>query len=121
MDEKQLTCIICPRSCHITVRKTADGLEITGNSCKRGLEFAKSEITNPMRMLTSSVVIHGAKIRRLPVITTAEVPKSRLNECLQEVYRVRTEAPVQAGDVLVRNLCGTGVDLVAARSIGREN
>lgn len=117
MDKQTVTCIVCPRSCRITVTEGPDGLSVTGQGCKRGLAFAKNEVTNPMRMLTSTVAIAGAALRRLPVISTAEVPKSQLDECLRAVYALRAEAPVRAGDVLVRDLCGTGVDLVAARSM----
>ena len=118
MSKAEYTCIVCPVTCRITVEETADGLKVSGNVCKRGERHAIAEHTEPVRMLTTTVVLHGANINRLPVISTAEVPKRLLNQCIGELYTVEVSAPVKCGDVIVKNICGTGVDVVAARSIG---
>ena len=70
-----------------------------------------------MRMLTSTVKLTGGKFRVMPVISTKEVPKDKMSDCLEQIYRVETAAPVQEGDVIISNICGTGVDIVAARSM----
>ncbi len=113
----EYTCIVCPNSCLITVEKGPDGLIITGHKCKRGVAFATSEHTAPTRMLTSTVKLTGARTGRLPVITTGEVPKTKLLECQKTLFSVLVRAPVKCGDIVVKDICGTGIDVVATRSM----
>ncbi|MBQ4472712.1 MAG: DUF1667 domain-containing protein [Lachnospiraceae bacterium] len=117
MAEKTFTCIVCPMSCSITVKETPEGLSVTGHTCKRGEAFARDEFTAPKRMFTSTVVVEGGVVRRLPVITSAEIPKEKMAECLKEVYQVRVKAPVKCGDVVVPDLLGLGVNLLASRDV----
>ena len=113
----EYTCIICPNSCRITVEEGPDGLVITGNKCKRGIPFATSEHTAPTRMLTSTVKIDGAHMKRLPVATTDEVPKAKLFDCQRALMSLLVRAPVQCGDVVLKDICGTGIDAVATRTM----
>jgi len=113
----EYTCIVCPNSCRITVTNESDGLVITGNGCKRGMEFARNEHTSPARMLTSTVRLTGAKLSRLPVISAGEIPKSKLFECQKALFAAAARAPVRCGDVVVKDICGTGVNIVASRSV----
>lgn len=113
----EYTCIVCPNSCRITVEERPDGLSITGYKCKRGLAFATSEHTAPTRMLTSTVKLAGARTGRLPVITTGEVPKAKLFECQKALFSVLVRAPVKCGDIVVKDICGTGIDVAATRSM----
>lgn len=117
---REFVCIVCPSSCRLTVSDEGGEITVRGNGCKRGVEHGISEFTNPMRMLTSTVAIEGGTLPRLPVAATGEVPKSRLRECLAAVYAVCACAPVRAGDVIIKNICGTGVDVVAARSMSKK-
>lgn len=117
MTKSEYTCIVCPVSCRITVAEENGQLTVTGNTCKRGEAFAKNEHTNPMRMLTSTVKLESAALHRLPVISSGEVPKDKLRECLQKVYAITAKAPVRCGDVIVPDICGTGVDILASRSV----
>ncbi|MGI6004039.1 MAG: DUF1667 domain-containing protein [Christensenellales bacterium] len=116
MSETAYTCIVCPVSCRISVREEGGELTISGSTCKRGEDFARNEHVNPMRILTSTVKLEGGRFPRLPVISRGEIPKAKLRECLNEVYRITASAPVKCGDVLIENVCGTGVDIVASRS-----
>ena len=116
MAEKTYTCIVCPRGCRITV---SDALEVFGHSCTRGRDYALAEHTHPMRTLTTTVAIEGSAQRRLAVQSTAPVPRELLLECLAQVNAARATAPVRAGDVIVHDVCGTGVDVVATRDITR--
>ncbi len=115
----EFTCIVCPNSCRITVTQQEGGLAIEGNKCKRGEEFARNEFTCPMRMLTSTVKIEGARTPRIPVATTREVPKEKLGDCLAALYALQAQAPVSCGDVLIKDLCGTGADVIATRTMRR--
>ena len=109
-----LTCIICPRGCHLHVD---DNLNVTGNSCPRGEAYAKQEVTDPRRTLTSTVRCHSKLLEVLPVKTFAPIPKGKLLDAMKEVNKVTVTPPVHIGDVIIHDLCGTGVDLVATRDI----
>ncbi len=117
---KEFTCIVCPRSCRVRVEEQAGELLIEGHQCKRGEAYAREEYTNPLRVLTSTVALSKAPLPLLPVRTAKPVPKGMLKKCMEEINTVVVEAPVRAGQVIVRNLASTGVDLVATRSIGRR-
>jgi CxxC motif-containing protein len=111
------TCIVCPVSCRITVTdEPGQELKIEGYTCKRGLEFAKNEHTNPQRILTTTVKLKSLRLRRLPVISSGEIPKTELRAALKDLYDVEITAPVRAGDVIYKDIRGTGIDVVAARS-----
>jgi CxxC motif-containing protein len=117
MAESTYTCIICPRSCCITVAGEPDALEVSGHSCKRGLEYALAEHTHPLRTLTTTVAAEGSPLRRLAVQGTAPVPRELLHDCLAQVNAIHVAAPLRMGDVVLANVCGTGVDVVAARDL----
>lgn len=119
--KKTYTCIVCPMSCRVTVEDTPDGLSIEGYTCARGKAYAASEHTQPQRTLTATVKVENGRLRRLPVISSAPVPKERLFECLNQVYGVCVQAPIRSGDVVLRDVCGTGVDILAARDVIAES
>ncbi|MDR1397740.1 MAG: DUF1667 domain-containing protein [Desulfarculales bacterium] len=119
MRKVTVTCIVCPSSCRVSVREGGEGLEISGHQCRRGLEHARNEVKNPMRMLTATIAVTGADFNLLPVISSAEIPKKMLIPCLRTVYGLRVQAPVKEGSVILRDVCGTGVDILAARTITR--
>ena len=113
---KELICIVCPKGCHLKVDEE-NGYAVTGNSCPRGAEYGKNELSNPTRMLTSTVCIEGGIYPRLPVKTSQAIPKSLLFAAMDEIAKVRLTAPVTCGQVLIPNLLGTGADLVASRDM----
>lgn len=113
---EEYTCIVCPNSCRITVSETKQGLEIHGNQCVRGADFARKEHTEPMRMFTSTIQLEGGWLRRLPVITDGEVHKANIQQCQTAVEKLVVHTPVHCGDVLVSDFCGEGVNLLAART-----
>lgn len=115
MIEKSIICTICPMGCCIAVK--ADGnsiVSVMGNECVRGEEYAKSEFVCPMRTLTSSVLITGSSEPLLPVRTEKPVPKAKIDECMAEIRALRVTAPVTMHQVIVSDLAGTGVNLIAA-------
>lgn len=121
MNKTELTCIRCPIGCPITVTRQADGtLEITGNSCPRGREYAEHEVTNPVRTVTSTVRVEGGVLPVVPVKTAPDVPKEKMMDCMAAIAGITVRAPVRLGAVLAENLVGTGARLVATREV-REN
>ena len=117
MNEAHYTCIVCPKSCSITLKEQDGVFTIEGNECKRGAEYAQNEYLHPMQMLTTTVKVDGGKIHRLGVIGSRSVPKERLRECLQEVYKVTVCPPIAAGDVVLENVGNTGCNVLAAMSL----
>ncbi len=114
--KKELICIACPIGCHLEIDIDND-YAVTGNQCKRGEVYGKKELTNPTRMITSTIVIEGGIYPRIPVITKGEVPKGRIFEVMKEINKVVVKAPIRRGTVVIENVCGTGVDVVASRSM----
>ena len=113
-------CVNCPLGCRLEV--DADGrdvVEVRGNACKRGVEFARQEHADPRRMVTTTVAIRGASLPRLPVATAQALPKDRVVDLCRALHQLRLEAPVAIGDVVMADALGTGVDVVATRSLGR--
>ena len=117
MMEKVITCINCPMGCRMTVRMEGDEiLGITGNTCKRGEAYAKQECTVPMRMVTAVVPVDG---RRMPVSvkTRTPIPKAKISACMQALSRVHLQAPIHEKDIVLADVCGTGVDVIATRNV----
>lgn len=116
--KKEIICTVCPRGCAITVEEE-DGkvLSITGNGCKRGLAFAESEFTAPMRLLTSTVRIAGRDNELLPVRTRTPILRDKLFDCMQAIREATVTLPVRQHDVILADVCGTGVDVIASRDM----
>lgn len=112
---KEYTCIICPRSCTLTVTEENGEIHVTGNKCKRGAAYGHDEHVAPRRMITTTVALKGGTMRSLPVIGSDSVPKDMLFSCLEYLYGLEVEAPVSLHDVLVEDILGTGVSILAAR------
>ena len=113
---KELICIVCPKGCHLKVDEE-HGYAVTGNGCQPGAEYGKVELTNPTRVVTSTVKCVGGAHPRCPVKTDAPIPKGLIFEAMKTLDDVELTAPVRVGDVVIANVCGTGVNFVAARSM----
>lgn len=113
----EMTCIVCPNSCRLKVVGTENGYAVTGNQCRRGYDFAVNECTNPTRMFTSTVRLENADLCRLPVISSREIPKNMLEECQRQLMSMVVSAPVKCRDVIINNICNTGIDILASRSV----
>ena len=111
---KELICIVCPKGCHL---KVDDNLNVTGNGCNRGITYAKDELTNPTRIVTSTVKVNGGKLSRVPVVTSKPVPKNKIMEVMEEINKVQVNAPIYIKDIIISNVLGLGVDIVATRSV----
>ena len=96
-----------------------DEKKVTGNSCKRGEIYDLNEVINPVRVITSTVKIKEANLPVLPVKTNGPIPKGLNFEAIKKINKVTVKAPVKAGDVIVENILGTGVDVIASRSMGK--
>lgn len=113
---RELTCTVCPKGCRLSVDETKD-FAVTGAGCRRGEAYGKAELTDPRRTLTTTVVLEGGALPRLPVKTDRPIPKDRLRAAMDAAATVHVSAPVTVGQVLLRDICHTGADLVATRSL----
>lgn len=112
---KELVCIVCPRGCHLQVDENT--LEVIGNSCEKGAEYGKNEISNPLRTVTASVAVEGGIHPRLAVRTNRAVPKGKMFEIMNVLHSFKAYSPIKRGDVLIENVCNTGADIIASRDI----
>lgn len=118
MEKRELTCIGCPMGCLLTVEMNQGKvISVTGNTCKRGDVYARKEVTNPTRIVTSSVMVEGGNLAVVSVKTKEDIPKEKIFECMKALKGVKVQAPVQIGDVIVKNVAGTGVDMVATKNV----
>lgn len=113
---KELICIMCPKGCHLSVDEK-NGYKVTGNNCPKGAEYGHEELTNPTRVITSTVKITGAKYPRCPVKTLEPIPKAMIFEAMRLLDEVELVSPVKVGDVVIADILGTGIPFVAARSL----
>lgn len=117
-EKRELTCINCPLGCQLTV-SICDGevVSVEGNTCKRGALYGRKEVTNPTRIVTTSVPVDGSCAERMvSVKTVSDIPKDKIFDVMSAIAGVRVEAPVHIGDVVLADVCGTGVDIVATKN-----
>lgn len=118
MEKRELTCIRCPLGCQITV--TLEGSEIkevVGFTCKRGEDYARKEVLDPTRTVTSVVFIDSETEKMLPVKTKEDIPKDKIFDVMEALKNVHVKAPVKIGQVILENAAGTGVSIVAAKDV----
>lgn len=119
MEERNLTCIGCPLGCSITVRMEGGSvISVEGNTCKRGDDYARKEVTNPTRIVTTTVRVSGGSEAMVSVKTRSDIPKDKIFDCVRALKNVKVEAPVHIGDVICNDIAGTGVDIVATKNVG---
>ena len=112
---REMTCLECPRGCQLSINE--DTLEVTGNNCPKGEAFARAEITNPVRILTTTAVIEAETESMLPVRTRDPIPKVRMFDAMRYIKNIRVKAPVEVGDIIVEDLVGTGVPLISTKRV----
>jgi len=120
--KSNLLCTSCPFGCRLEVEHDdREIFSVTGNRCKKGLEYAEHEIFDPRRVVTTTVRISGAPIELVPVKTDRSIPKKLCFDIVQAASRICLHAPVNCGDVVIENVCGSGANLVVTRSLGKKS
>lgn len=121
MDHRELICINCPMGCNLSVDIDDNGeMTVTGNTCPRGEIYAKKELTNPTRIVTSIVKVRGGELPVASVKTASDIPKDRIGDVIDAITGIEVAAPVRIGDVILADAAGTGVDVIATKNISRE-
>ncbi len=113
---KELICIVCPKGCHLQVDET-NGFSVSGNSCPRGAEYGKNEISDPRRTITSTVVIKNAVYRRCPVRTDRAVPKAKMFDVINALRDISLTSPVHRGDIVLSDAAGTGANVIVTKDM----
>lgn len=120
MKKREIICIVCPIGCHLEVIEdptSESGYMVTGHQCDKGRIYGIKEMTNPTRLLTSTVKIKGGNLPRLPVRTDTEIPKSKIYDCMKIINEIEVEAPIKMGQIIVENILETESNIVASRSL----
>lgn len=113
----EIICVACPKGCRLEARKENGEILVTHEGCKRGREYAVSEITDPRRMVATTVCVEKGSHPLLPVYTASPFPKDRITELLKALRSVRIPAPVCVNQVVLADALGTGIDVIASRDI----
>lgn len=113
---REMTCICCPVGCQLTVSQSSEGkVTVMGNTCPRGAAYGEKELTDPTRIVTSTVRVAGKEDEVVPVKTASDIPKGKIMECMRALLGVTVTLPVKVGDVILENVADTGVNIVATR------
>lgn len=121
MNAKNLTCINCPLGCALTVETEGDQvIRVSGNTCKRGEIYARKEVTDPTRIVTTTVKVLNGAAAVVSVKTKGDIPKGKIFDCVRALKSVQVEAPVHIGDVIAADIADTGVDVVATKNVERH-
>ena len=116
---RELTCINCPMGCLLTVEMDGDTItDISGYTCPRGKTYAEKEVTNPTRVVTSTMKVKGGKKDRVACKTQYDIPKEKIFAVMEAINSTEVQAPVVIGEVLIANVADTGVDVVATAHAG---
>lgn len=114
---KKLVCIVCPNSCELEITADENGISVSGNKCKRGVQFATDEMTAPKRTISSVVRTAFPSVPVLPVRVSAEIPKERIFDVMQEINHVTLRKRVRRGEAVIENVLSLGVDVIATSDV----
>jgi len=114
---KDIRCIICPTGCLVHVENINGELIIEGHSCNRGEEYAREEFIAPKRILTTTIRVENGFLPLVPIRSDSPIPKEKLQETLNEIARRKVKAPIKMGDVLIENVLGLEINIIASRDL----
>lgn len=117
---KEMICICCPMGCRLKVYDEESPIRVEGNTCPRGAKYGAEEAVCPKRVVTSVVRVKGGEIAMVSVKTNDVIPKSMIFDALALIKGKTIDAPVGEGDVIVKDIFGTGVDFVATKAVGKS-
>ena len=118
MGKRELICIGSPMGCALTVELEGNEvISVIGNTCKRGDDYARKEVTNPTRIVTSTVKVANGVLAAVSVKTEKDIPKGRIFDCVRALKDVTVTAPVHIGDVIMKDVAGTGVNVIATKDV----
>ncbi|MBU3092024.1 DUF1667 domain-containing protein [Clostridium sp. CF011] len=118
---REMTCIVCPNGCELTLELEENIIKnVTGASCKKGIAYATQEIQNPKRTISSLVKVNNGEMPLVSVRTTTSIPKNRIFDVMKEIKNIEADAPIEIEQVIINNVLGLGVDIIATKSICKK-
>jgi len=121
MKVEEMVCIMCPLGCRLVVKQADNGeINVSGNRCPRGIEYGKQEMVEPLRILTSSVLVLNGDMPLVSVKTNKPIPRRVIMQVMDILKNTKVEAPVRVGDVIIKDVLNTGADIVATRNVERR-
>jgi CxxC motif-containing protein len=119
--EREITCIVCPIGCKILVRSDGTAVEtLKGNKCNKGVDYARNEVFDPRRLLTTSLLVKHGEWPLVSVKSSQPVPKEKIFSLLKELRTTTIEAPVKSGQILVKNAANMGIDILATKTVKKS-
>lgn len=116
--EKSLVCIQCPHGCSLIVSLNNDRInEIKGGKCKKGIQYARQEIENPQRVLTSAISTRNLDMRQAPVKTDKPIPKNQIFAAMKEIRKFVLEKPADINEILIKNFLNLDCNLIVTRRV----
>jgi CxxC motif-containing protein len=120
-DKKTVTCILCPVGCKIQVDVVKGRCRaITGHLCRHGVGYAHAEAIDPKRMVTTSVLVENGEWPLVSVKTSAPLSRDKIFTVLEEIKKISVEAPIALGQILMADVGGTAVDIIATRPVPKK-
>jgi CxxC motif-containing protein len=116
-EEKKIICVACPKGCRLRVNQAGETLVVSDQGCKRGEQYARQEMTDPRRMVATTIQMEDGQHPLLPVYTAAPFPKGKIRPLLAELRRTKLKTPIQIGQVVLKNALDTGIDILASRDL----
>lgn len=118
---KRTPCIVCPVGCSLKITiKDGKVEKVEGNKCARGVKYGESEVLNPVRTITSTVRVKDGIHNVCPIRTDGEIPKNLIFDCMKEINKVRVDAPIKAGQVIIENVLDTGINIISSRELKKK-
>lgn len=119
-ETRELICIGCPMGCPLTVEmENGEVLSVSGNTCPNGDKYARKEVTDPRRTVTSTVRILGGELAVASVKTQTDIPKNKIFDCMREIDKIEITAPVKIGDIVIEDVAGTGVNVIVTKNVAK--
>ncbi|MDO4500503.1 MAG: DUF1667 domain-containing protein [Erysipelotrichaceae bacterium] len=118
MENIEMICIGCPMGCNLTVT-VAEDIKVSGNTCPNGEKYARNEVTNPVRVVTSSIEVIDGELNRVSCKSKEAINKHKIFEVMEVIKKTAVKAPVKIGDVLIENVAGTGVGIVSTKNVNK--
>jgi len=119
--EREITCIVCPIGCKILVKSDGKKVDVLrGHKCKQGVDYAVNEALDPRRMLTTSILVKDGEWPLVSVKSSKSVPKDKIFDVLEEIKRMDVKAPVRSGQIVIKNVIGIGIDIVATKKVNKS-
>ncbi|MFH1100999.1 MAG: DUF1667 domain-containing protein [Methanobacteriota archaeon] len=121
--EQEITCIVCPIGCKIKIQRTTNEKTVEilpGNKCKKGIEYVKTEVCDPRRVLTTSILVKNGEWPLLSVKTSQPLPKDKIFTVLHLLQKTSVPAPIKKGQIIIRNIANTKIHIIATKTVEKR-